>query len=147
MKTVLMSQQQAEWAGNAVAVAGGWIAVGCDRVADTYLPNSDNTDGARIPGGIVALVPDNWTSYVREIDRDAARHHLLGSANGTEAAEIAEYLIDDEDDDSALLAAISAVSGGTEWDYDHVTKTARWADGREASVWLENGTLQMAPTI
>jgi hypothetical protein len=93
MKTVLMSQQQAEWAGNAVAVAGGWIAVGCDRVADTYLPNSDNTDGARIPGGIVALVPDNWTSYVREIDRGAARHHLLGSVNGEVAAETVRRIL------------------------------------------------------
>lgn len=74
-------------------------------------------------------------------------HSYLRSEWTTEAAEIAAYLIDDEDDDSVLLAAISAVSGGTEWDYDHVTKTARWADGREASVWLENGTLQMVPTI
>jgi hypothetical protein len=36
----------------------------------------------RIPGGIVALVPDSWTSYVREIDRDEAKRHLLGSVNG-----------------------------------------------------------------
>jgi hypothetical protein len=82
MKTVLMSQGQADWAGQSVAVAGGWIAVACDRVADTYRPNADNTDGVRIPGGIVALVPDSWTSYVREIDRDEAKRHLLGSVNG-----------------------------------------------------------------
>jgi hypothetical protein len=77
---------------------------------------------------------------------DIVRSYLRGEWM-TEAAEIAAYLIDDEDDDSALLAAISAVSGRLEWDYDHSTKTARWADGREASVWLEAGTLQMVPTI
>jgi hypothetical protein len=67
--------------------------VACDRVADTYRPNADNTDGVRIPGGIVALVPDNWTTYVREIDRDAARSHLLGSVNGVEdGAKLAETL-------------------------------------------------------
>jgi hypothetical protein len=93
MKTVLMSQRQAEWAGQSVAVAGGWIAVGCDRVPESYRPNADNTDGVRIAGGIVALVPDSWATYVREIDRDAARRHLLGSVNGgDDGAKLAETL-------------------------------------------------------
>jgi hypothetical protein len=93
MKTVLMSQSQAEWAGQSVAAAGGWIAVGCDRVPESYRPNADNTDGVRIAGGIVALVPDSWATYVREIDRDAARRHLLGSVNGgDDGAKLAETL-------------------------------------------------------
>lgn len=93
MKTVLMSQSQAEWAGQSVAVAGGWIAVSCDRVPETYRPNADNTDGVRIPGGIVALVPDSWTTFVREIDRAEARQHLLGSVNsGRDGVRLSQTL-------------------------------------------------------
>lgn len=72
MKTVVMSQKQAEWAGNAVAVAGGWIAVGCDRVN---------------PGEILALVPDHWETYLRTISVLHAATHLRDSVNGEEDAK------------------------------------------------------------
>lgn len=51
-RLVLMSITQAQWAGMAPSVAGGWVAVALPRVGRLQ----------------VALVPEDWTTYVRESD-------------------------------------------------------------------------------
>jgi len=80
MKTVVMSRKQVEWAGNAVAVAGGWIATCQPRVRSQLVPDATGNDGVEIPGGLLALVPDSWDTFVRPISVEDARALLSDSA-------------------------------------------------------------------
>jgi hypothetical protein len=99
MKTVVMSRKQVEWAGNAVAVAGGWIATCQPRVQPQFVPDSTGNDGVEIPGGMLALVPDSWDTFVRPISVEDARALL---------ADAAKYECDEEivTDAVAKLASI-----------------------------------------
>lgn len=51
VRLVVMSRQQAEWAGNAPAVAGGWVAVNLPRAED----------------GLYALVAETWNTCLYDV--------------------------------------------------------------------------------
>lgn len=94
MKYVYMNRKQAEWAGMAPSVAGGWVRA--DMMVDSR--GTLHSESRYSPDAFAALVPDSWDSsdYLREATQ-AEVEHAISERQKAEAICIARVNAEKEE--------------------------------------------------